>query len=143
MEALRRVFPSRFNYTYTAPGETAGAAPSATEAVVDVEPVSFADCRIEWRDRGATLSVALADLDPQSVRAAPRRRPDTTFSVEVWDVSLTAKGEARAITERKGDGGEVNTYTGLDLQYDSREKAEAVADALRKAVQLCDGGRRP
>ena len=71
---------------------------------------------------------------------AQRARPSTTFSLAVWDVTLATGGGRGAISEEKGDGsGAVNLYNGLDLQYDSRQKADALAKALRRAIRLCQG----
>jgi hypothetical protein len=135
---LRRLFFSRFSYKTTSAG--AGASPVTSEVNVNLEPLSFDGCSLAWRDQNDTLSVSLADLNPESVTVGPRARPGTTFSKEVWDVGLNATGGAGAFTETKGDGsGAVNQYNGLDLQYDSREKADRVAGLLRQAIRLCGG----
>jgi hypothetical protein len=53
---------------------------------------------------------------------------------------MATEGGRGAISEEKGDGsGTVNVYNGLDLQYDSRQKAERMAKALRQAIRLCTG----
>jgi hypothetical protein len=135
---LRRLFPSRFSYKTTSAGT--GASPVTSEVNVNLEPLSFDGCSLAWRDQNDTLSVSLADLNPESVTVGPRARPGTTFSKEVWDVGLNATSGAGAFTETKGDGsGAVNQYNGLDLQYDSREKADRVAGVLRQAIRLCGG----
>jgi len=131
---LRRLFPSKFNYRTRAAGGV------ASDVSVDYEPISFDGCRLSWRDSNDTLSVSLSDLDAGAVTVARRVRPSTTFSVEVWDVTIATEGGRGAISEAKGDGsGTVNAYNGLDLQYDSRQKADALAKALRQAIKLCTG----
>jgi tetratricopeptide (TPR) repeat protein len=133
---LRNVFPIRFTYS----AATAGPPPSTSEVSINYEPLQFHGCRIEWRDANDTLSASLPELDPESVKVARRSRPGTTFSSVVWDVSIAALGGRGAITEAKGDGsGSVNRYNGLDLQYDDRAKADRVAAALRRAIELCAG----
>lgn len=133
---LRRLFPSQFSYRVKTNG---GAAPGS-EVVVNYEPLDFDGCRVSWRDSNDTLSLSLSDLDAEALTVAPRTKPSTTFSIEVWNVTLATEGGRGAISEEKGDGsGAVNVYNGLDLQYDSRQKAERLAKALRQAIKLCAG----
>ena len=136
---LRKLFPSKFTYRIKTAGG-ANAAPAASQVSVNYEPLYFDGCQLSWRDSNDTLSVLLSDLDAEAVTVAPRARPSTTFSVEVWDVTMATEGGRGAISEKKGDGsGSVNVYNGLDLQYDSRERADGVAKALRRAIKLCTG----
>jgi hypothetical protein len=136
---LRKLFPSRFTYRIKTAGD-AHAGPAASQVGVNYEPLYFDGCQLSWRDSNDTLSVSLSDLDAEAVTVAPRARPSTTFSVEVWDVTIATEGGRGAISEKKGDGsGAVNVYNGLDLQYDSRERADSVAKALRRAIKLCTG----
>ena len=133
---LRGLFPVKFSYRAAA----AGPPPVTSEVNVSYEPLRFDSCRIEWRDGGDTLTASLPELDPEAVRVAPRARPGTTFSRQVWEVSLAARGGVGAFTETRGDGGgAVSRYNGLDLQYDDKARAEKVAAALRRAIELCGG----
>ncbi|HEX8558925.1 MAG TPA: tetratricopeptide repeat protein [Pyrinomonadaceae bacterium] len=133
---LLRRFPSAFTYRV----KTAGAAPATSEVSINYEPLHFDGCQISWRDSKDTLAVSLSDLDAGAVTVSRRARPLTTFSVEVWNVTIATEGGRGAISEEKGDGsGAVNVYNGLDLQYDSRRKADGVANALRRAIRLCTG----
>ena len=135
LDSLRGSLPSKFSYRVGPAGEAATA-----EVSVNYEPLKFEGCTVEWRDHKDTLRVSLSELDPEAVRVRPRSRPGTTFSIEVWDVSISAAGGKGAISEARGDGsGTVNTYSGLDLQYDNREKAERLARALRQAIKICGG----
>ncbi|HEX7317089.1 MAG TPA: tetratricopeptide repeat protein [Pyrinomonadaceae bacterium] len=137
---LQAYFPSRFTYRAVA----AGPPPVASEVSVNYEPVRFAGCRIEWRDMSDTLLASLAELDPGSVKVVARARPGTTFSRQVWEVNMSSVGGIGAITETKGDdAGSVRRYNGLDLQYDDKPKAEKVAAALRRAIELCAGTSVP
>lgn len=140
LDSLRGSLTSKFSYR-VGPADEASAAEAATaEVSINYEPLKFEGCTVEWRDQKDTLRVSLSELDPEVVRVRPRSRPGTTFSIEVWDVSISAAGGTGAISEAKGDGsGTVNSYNGLDLQYDNREKAESLARALRQAIKLCGG----
>ncbi|HYE15978.1 MAG TPA: hypothetical protein VD968_16170, partial [Pyrinomonadaceae bacterium] len=81
-----------------------------------------------------------SDLDPSSVIVEPRVKPNATFSEEVWNLSITATGERGAIREQNGDGsGAVNHYSGLELQFLGRERADSLARALQHAIKLCGG----
>jgi hypothetical protein len=131
---LRRLFPSKFTYRTKAAGGT------SSDVSINYEPLNFDGCRLSWRDSKDTLSVSLSDLVAEAVTVSLRVRPSTNFSVEVWDVTIATEGGKGAISEAKGDGsGSVNAYNGLDLQYDSRQKADEVAKALRRAIKLCTG----
>ena len=136
---LRDIFPSKFTYKAL----KAGPPPASSDVSVNYEPVEFADCRIEWKDSGDTLLALLAELDPDSVKVTPRSRAGTTFSRQVWEVSIASVGGIGAFTETKGDGGSVNRYNGLDLQYDNKAKAERVAAALRRSIEFCAGRAVP
>ena len=138
LDLLRRLLPSKFSYRATTSGGASGDAPVTSEVNINYEPLKFEGCTVEWRDQNDALWVSLSDLDPEAVRVEARSRPGTTFSAEVWNVSISAAGGKGAINEAKGDGsGAVNRYNGLDLQYDSREKAERLAAAFRQAIRLC------
>lgn len=140
LTSLRKDFRSKFTYKATAPGVDPNVASVTSEVVIDYEPLQFEGCSIEWRDVKDILSVVLADLDPASVKVEARSRPNTTFSIPVWNLSLTTAGGRQAIREFKGDGsGAVNNYNGLDLQFNSREKADAQAQLLQRAIKLCSG----
>lgn len=136
---LRKLFPSRFTYRMKTNGG-AHAAPAASEVSINYEPLYFDGCQLSWHDSNDTLSVSLSDLDAGTVTVSPRVKPSTTFSIEVWNVTIATEGGRGAISEEKGDGsGAVNVYNGLDLQYDSRPKADGLAKALRRAIKLCAG----
>jgi len=133
---LRDIFPARFTYK----ASEAGPPPVSNEVSISYEPVAFGGCRMEWKDSNDTLLASLAEIDPESVRVAARARANTTFSRQVWEVSMASVGGVGAFTETKGDGnGSVNRYNGLDLQYDDKVKAERVAAALRRAIEFCGG----
>ncbi|HEX8180725.1 MAG TPA: tetratricopeptide repeat protein [Pyrinomonadaceae bacterium] len=137
---IKLYLPVKFTYQFTTAGAAPGAPPVAHDARVDYELLRFDSCQLEWRDQSDTLAVALADLDPASVKVEPRRQPDTTFSVEVWNLSITASGGKGAFTETKGDpDGAVNHYNGIDLQYNDKARAERLARALQRAIKLCGG----
>lgn len=140
LDSLRRLLPSNFSYQVRTAGEASASETVALEVKIDYEPLKFEGCTVRWRDQNDSLSVSLAELDPEAVRVEPRSRPGTKFSIEVWNVSIAASGGKDAINEAKGDGsGTVNRYNSLDLQYDLREKAERMAGALRQAIRLCGG----
>jgi tetratricopeptide (TPR) repeat protein len=140
LTSLRKDFRNKFTYKATAPGSDPNVASVTSEVLIDYEPLQFEGCSIEWRDVKDILSVVLADLDPAGVKVEARSRPNTTFSIPVWNLSLTTAGGRQAIREFKGDGsGAVNNYNGLDLQFNSREKADAQARLLQRAIKLCSG----
>jgi Flp pilus assembly protein TadD len=137
---LRKNFSNKFSYQSTTAAEDPNGTATTADANVDYAPLKFEGCRIEWRDLADTLSVSLADLDPGSIKVEPRSMPNTTFSIEVWNLSINASGGRSAIREVKGNGsGAVNVYSGLDLQFNSSERAERLAGALQSAVKLCGG----
>lgn len=138
LDSLRRLLPSKFSYEVRPAGETSASRAVGAEVKINYEPLQFEGCTIKWRDQKDTLWVSLPELDPEAVRVEPRSRPDTTFSIEVWNVSISATGGKGAINEAKGDGsGAVNRYNGLDLQYDLKEKAERLARVLQQVIRLC------
>jgi tetratricopeptide (TPR) repeat protein len=143
MDWLRKNFAARFAYKYTTTGETPGEPPTAGETEIVYEPVSFEGCGLEWRDGTDTLSVSLSELDPLNIKVEPRGRANTTFAVGVWNVKLAAAGGKLAFRETRGDGGETNAYSGINLQFDDREKAERMARVLRHAAKLCAGRPAP
>lgn len=140
LDSLRRLLPSKFTYEVRAASDASAGGAVASGVNINYEPLKFESCTIEWRDQNDALRVSLPELDPEAVKVEPRSRPGTTFSIEVWNVSISAAGGKGAIDEAKGDGsGIVNHYNGLDLQYDNREKAERLARVLRQAIKLCAG----
>jgi tetratricopeptide (TPR) repeat protein len=140
LDSLRRLLPSNFSYQVRRAGEASAGEAIASEVKINYEPLKFEGCTVRWRDQNDALSVSLSELDPEAVRVGPRSRPDTTFSIEVWNVSIATLGGKDAINEARGGGsGTVNRYNSLDLQYDLREKAERLAGALRQAIRLCGG----
>lgn len=144
LDWLRKNFAASFSYKYTTAGETADEAATTGEAEILYEPVRFEGCNLEWRDGPDTLSVSLSELDALNIKVEPRRRANTTFAVEVWNVNLPAAGGRLAFREVKGDGsGETNTYSGINLQFDDRQKAERMARVLRHAAKLCAGRAAP
>jgi len=135
---IRKNFSNKFTYQSTTAAEDASSPTTISDVSIAYEPIKFEGCRIDWRDRDDTLSVSLAELDPDSVKVEPRSVPNTTFSIEVWNLSINAAGGAGAIRELKGDGsGAVNAYSGLDLQFNDRARAERMARALQSAIKLC------
>jgi len=141
LQWISKNFSNKFSYKYTTAAEDPNGTPTTTDANVNYEPLKFEGCRIDWRDNADTLSVSLAELDPTSVKIEPRSRPNTTFSIEVWNLSINASDGKGAIREIKGDGGAVNSYSGLDLQFDGRARAERLGRALQSAIKLC--GAKP
>jgi hypothetical protein len=140
VEWLRRNFAARFSYTYTTRGEGPNAARATAEARILYEPLLFQACNLEWRDGADTLSVSLSELDPQAVKVEPRAEPNTTFSVPVWNLLLSATGGARAFREIKGDGsGAMNSYHSVTLQFNDRARADRTARQLQHAINLCGG----
>ncbi len=141
---IKRYFPTKFSYQTTTPGESTDAAPVTNETQVDYEPLRFQGCTVEWRDQRDTMTVSLAELDPSSVKIELRQRPSTTFSPEVWQVSITATGGTGAFRELKGDGsGSEVRYNGVDLQHNDREVANKLARALQSAIKFCGGKPAP
>jgi tetratricopeptide (TPR) repeat protein len=128
---IKRYLPVKFNYQYKAPGA------GPVEANIEYQLLRAEDCQLEWRDGDDTLSVALSELDPQRLNVQPRRKPDTTFSTEVWNVSLTATGDRPAFREVKGADASERRYNGVDLQYADETQARGLARALQQAVKLC------
>jgi tetratricopeptide (TPR) repeat protein len=140
LDSLRRLLPANFSYQVRTAVEASAGEAATLEVKINYEPLKFEGCTVRWRDQNDALWVSLPELDPEAVRVEPRSRPDTTLSIEVWNVSISAVGGKDAINEAKGDGsGTVNRYNRLDLQYDLREKAERLAGALRQAIRLCAG----
>lgn len=140
MDSLRRLLPSKFSYGVRVAGEASAGEAVTSEVNINYEPLKFEGCTIQWRDQNDTLWVSLPELDPEAVRVEPRNRPGTIFSIGVWNVSISAAGGKGAINEAKGDGSStVKRYSGLDLQYDNKEKAERLARVLRQAIRLCGG----
>lgn len=138
LKLLKEVFSNKLTYTTTAPGEDANIVKVTSEVIIEYEPLQFENCRIEWRDRKDTLSVALTDLDPLNIQLEPRSRPNTTFSIPIWTLTINTAGSAPLIRELKGDGsGTVNNYHSLDLQFGDKEKVEKLARLLPQAVKLC------
>jgi Tfp pilus assembly protein PilF len=136
LSLLKKAFANKLTYTITAPGEDANVVKVTYEVVIEYEPLSFDTCRVEWRDRKDTLSVALSDLDPLGIKVEPRSKPNTTFSIPVWSLSLKTMRGVPAIRALKGDGSG-NSYSDLDLQFADKEKAERLARLLLQAVILC------
>jgi hypothetical protein len=135
---IRKNFANKFTYQSTAAAEDASSATTISDVSVAYEPLKFEGCRIDWRDLADTLSVSLAELDPDSVKVEPRSTPNTTFSIEIWNLSISASGGAGAIREMKGDGsGVVNAYSGLDLRFNNKARAERMARALQSAIKFC------
>ncbi len=135
LESLRKLLPSTFSYQIRAAGSDI-----PVEIKVNYEPLKFEGCTVKWRDQNDTLSVLLSDLNPEAVKVEPRSKSDSTFSIEVWNLSISTVDGKEAIHEAKGDGSNtVNHYNGLDLQYDQREKAERLAGIFRQAIRLCRG----
>jgi tetratricopeptide (TPR) repeat protein len=138
LDSLRALLPANFSYQIRATGESAEA--RTVEVKVVYEALKFEGCTIKWRDQNDVLWVSLSELDPNAVTVEPRTRPGTTFSVEVWNVTIAATGDNVPITEAKGNGSSsLNRFHSLDLQYDRKEKAERLAEVLRQAITLCGG----
>lgn len=139
LRLLKEGFSNNFTYTTTAPGEDANVVRVISEVVIEYEPLRFDNCRIEWRDRKDTISVAFSDLDPLGVKVEARSKPNTTFSIPIWTLTIETVGGAPAIQELKGDGSSVvNNYNSLDLQFGNKEKAEKLARLLQQAIKLCE-----
>ncbi|PYS92220.1 MAG: hypothetical protein DMF64_09545 [Acidobacteria bacterium] len=143
LDQIRRYFPSKFIYQLTTPNDAPNAPPVTRAMKIDVELLRFEGCTLEWRDGADRLSMSLADLDPQSVKVELRQKPETTFNMEVWNVSLTATAGQGAFREIKGDGSTENRYNGVDLQYGDQATASRLARALQRAIKLCGGKPAP
>jgi tetratricopeptide (TPR) repeat protein len=135
---IRRYFPTKFSYQATTPGDASNAPPVTRETNIDYQLLRFDSCQLEWRDGGDTLAVALAELDPLSVKVELRAKSDTIFNAPIWNVSLNATGGKGAFTETKGSG-TVNKYNGIDLQYNDQAQADRLARALQHVIKLCGG----
>lgn len=141
LELLKIAFANNFTYTATAPGQEEGVVKVTSEVVIEYVPLSFKSCRVEWRERKDTLSVALSDLDPLSVKVEPRSRLATTFSSPVWDVSVSTLDRTPAIRALKGDGSNaVKNQSDLVLQVNDKERAERLARLLQQGIILCKSG---
>ena len=139
LRLLKEVFSNNLTYTTTVPGEDANVVKVTSEVVIEYEPLRFDNCRIEWRDHKDILSVAISDLDPLGIQIEPRSRPNTTFSIPIWNLTLNTVGGALAIREIKGDrSGTINNYHSLDLQFGNKEKAEKLVRLLQQAIKLCE-----
>jgi tetratricopeptide (TPR) repeat protein len=141
LKLLKGAFVNKLSYTATALGQDAEVVRVTYEVVIEYEPLSFNECRIQWRDRKDTFSVTLSDLDSLSVKVEPRSRPNTTFSIPIWDVTVKTLDGAHAVRAVKDDGsGSVSNNSDLDLQFGDREKAERLARLLQQAIILCKSG---
>lgn len=138
LRSLQEDFSNKLTYTSTAPGEDANVVKVTSEVVVEYEPLRFDNCRIEWRDRKDTLSVDLSELDALAIKVEPRSKPDTSYSIPIWNLTIKTAGGAPAIRANKGDGsGDIIYYNELDLQFGNKEKAERLAGSLQQAIKLC------
>jgi tetratricopeptide (TPR) repeat protein len=137
-------FSSKFTYEYFTLHESQTAAPSAYHVNVDFQPLQFTGCRIEWHDVKGNHAFSLVELNPLGVKVELRRMPDTAFSKDVWNLRLTAAGGADAFQDIEGDGnGTSKKYKILELQYEDKEKADKLATALKRAIELCGGKAEP
>ncbi|MGA9993901.1 MAG: tetratricopeptide repeat protein [Pyrinomonadaceae bacterium] len=138
LRLLKEDFSNKLTYMATAPGQDANVVRVTSEVVIEYEPLRFDNCRIEWRDHKDMLSVVLADLDPLGVKVEPRSKPNTSFSIPIWNLTIKTVGGTPAIRALKGDGsGAVSHYNGLDMQFGNKEKAERLAWLLQQAIKLC------
>jgi hypothetical protein len=135
---LKRHFASKFTYTYTEPRQHAGGAPPSQNAHIQVEPLRFEGCRIEWRVFDDIHRVSLSDLDPADIKVALRTAPGTTYSINVWTVTLVGADGREAFEKLEGGrGASPKKYWRLVLLYDDKEKADGVAAAFGRAIILC------
>lgn len=140
---LKKHFASKFTYTYTEPHQPAGGAPSSQNAYVQVEPLRFEGCRIEWRVFDDIHRVSLSDLDPADIKVALRTAPGTTYSINVWSVTLVGAGGKEAFEKLEGGrGASPKKYWRLVLLYDDKEKADRMAAAFGRAISLCGSNAR-
>lgn len=139
LDWLKKHFASKFTYTYTEARQSAGV-PSSQNAYVQVEPLRFEGCRLEWRVFDDLHRVSLSDLDPADIKVALRAAPGTTYSINVWSVSLVGAAGREAFEKLEGGrGANPRKYWRLVLLYDSKEKADGVAAAFERAISLCGG----
>jgi hypothetical protein len=133
---LKRHFTSKF--TYKESRQPAGSVQYVQNAYIQVEPVRFEGCRIEWRVFDDIHRVSLSDLDPADIKVALRTAPGTTYSINVWSVTLVGAGGREAFEKLEG-GREASPkkYWRLVLLYDDKEKADGVAAAFGRAISLC------
>jgi tetratricopeptide (TPR) repeat protein len=138
---LKDAFANKLTYTATAPGADPNVVRVTYEVLIEYELLSFNNCRIEWRDGKDTLSVALSNLDTLGIKVEARNKPNTTFSIPVWTLSIKTVGGTPAIRALKGDGsGSVKNYSDVELQFNDKEKAERLARLLQQAIILCASG---
>jgi hypothetical protein len=133
---LKRHFASKF--TYRESRQPAGGVQYIQNAYIQVEPIRFEGCRIEWRVFDDIHRVSLSDLDPADIKVALRTAPGTTYSINVWSVTLVGAGGREAFEKLEG-GREASPkkYWRLVLLYDDKEKADGVAAAFGRAISLC------
>ena len=98
-----------------------------------IDPASLGSNQVD----GRTLMEVYGRL---GLRLNPAVNAVESGLTEVWNLLVTATGGARAFRELKGDGsGAMNSYHAVTLQFDSRERAQRLAERLRHAVKLCGG----
>jgi hypothetical protein len=140
MDWLKKHFASKFTYTYTEPRQAAGGIPSIQKAYIQVEPLRFEGCRIEWRVFDDIHRVSLSDLDAADITVALRAKPGTTYSINVWSVTLAGAGGREVFEKLEGGrGASPKKYWRLVMLYDDKEKADGVAAAFGRAISLCGG----
>ena len=138
IEGLRRHFASRFTYTYTGPRQNAGGVSITQEASIDVEPLRFDGCRIEWRVFDDIHRVSLSDLDPADIKVALRAAPETSYSTNVWSVTVVGAGGREVFTKLEGGReADAKKYWRLVLLYNNRERADELAAAFGRAIGEC------
>lgn len=118
--------------------------PSFAEKDLKVEVPARCQLKITDSSNSTSLSkavvfVPLTDLDPMKVRVLWRQGRDTSE----LELSTTASKRSILFMLYQGgpaEGGQASKYS---LTVRDREKAEAMAEAFRRAINLCAGGTDP
>jgi hypothetical protein len=132
---LRDNFAAKFSYRETA---------SAEGSDIELEPIKFEGCYLEWRNFANFYSVSLSDLDPVAVAVRTRVEAETMGSGGVWGVVLTSISSKYAFKKLEGGpGGQSKIFRSVLLLYDDREKAGRLATAFKQAIELCGGKAQP
>jgi hypothetical protein len=100
---LKRHFASKF--TYRESRQPAGGVLFSQHAYIQVELLRFEGCPIEWRVFDDIHRVSLSDLDPADIKVALRAAPGTTYSINVWCVTLVGVGGREAFEKLEGGRG--------------------------------------
>jgi hypothetical protein len=140
LQWLKETFADHGTYTWES---NLGAA-----HILEKRPVSFDGCAISWVDRrvmslrGAPFStstyqetVPLAEIDAATIRA--EKSPYSKLGDPGSFVGLSTLAGKTAIKSKDLSDGEIHSYEGTMIWFDSQGIAERVAKALTHASNLC------